>query len=586
MMAASWSLVRFAGLFAAVSAAADASPAALSSLLPAVRGWAGQALRGDRRLAAAPGVCRAVALRLMPTPAVQAYDACFSEKINVNSSHDWSVPGAEVAAQIQCWCRNNLTATIREYSCCEHGDIYPMCSVDCAPDCSAPLARECIQECPSMCFEAAEYIVDARLCSGCDWARCWPVVGCLTRHAERRVENGTLARACHEPEFAGSRELKSYMDCWKVTPKHTSHWNILSSLVHCICREGVDRKARETHCCESVVQGGGVCDLECLSEQTCATQEAQTCVHDCQLRCPAYEVVPSADCMNRCLKEGSPCRRYVSCRPPSITSHVCDDGRWPESSSGCCKDNETKMVGCPALCETQRVWRLDRTRAIPWWARWHSGEGIITQCTCVGCPKNASIRHATLRRTVSESVWDNGQVMLVDIARREGLRLGPNRKMQELMLKRNSEIIQTIENHGDSGVADRRISAINNRYALMIMDAARLGDDPPQQRKRGAGRDNDDDDHDLFGGRMMWIVAAVVACSVTILCSIVIATGLVIRSRSSKTPISAFQQNQQVVIGSPVQANSELSGVTAGAPVTVSAPTKSQRGSAVAKDIS
>lgn len=553
---------------AALLLAAAAGAAGHATFLPVARAWAGRAAGAGRRLNQAPGVCRAVALRLMPSPAVKAYDACFHNKLMLNSSHDWSVPGAEVAAQVQCWCQHYLTETIQEYSCCDHSDIYPMCTIDCQADCSSQLARQCVQECPSMCFEAAEYIVDASLCSRCNWARCWPVVGCLTDHAEQRVDNGSLTRTCHENDFKHSQELANYQRCWTVTPKHTSHWNILSSLVHCICREGMDRKARETHCCDSVLWGGGVCQLECLSEQQCASQEAQTCVHGCQRKCPAYEVVPSADCLDSCLKETSPCRKYVSCRPPSATSHVCDDGRWPEASSGCCKDNNTQMVGCPSLCGTQRVWRLDRTRAVPWWARRHNGEGIVAQCTCMDCPESTSARYSKLRKTVSESIWDNGQVMLVEIARREGLRLGANRHMQELMLRRNSEIIQTIEQNGDSGQTDRRIALINDHYSVLISDAASLGEDPLYRGRGSIGLHGDSNQN------VGIVTAIVVSCSAAVLTAVAIATWLVLRKRVRETPITSFNQTQQVVIGSPVPLSTDVTGATTGAPVTVAAPTK------------
>mmetsp|Transcript_135559 Transcript_135559/g.329522 ORF Transcript_135559/g.329522 Transcript_135559/m.329522 type:complete len:346 (+) Transcript_135559:84-1121(+) len=336
----------------------------------------------------------------------------------------------------------------------------------------------------------------------------------------------------------------------------------------------MDRKARETHCCDSVLYGGGVCSLECLDEEECATQEAQTCVHSCQRRCPAYEVVPSRDCMDNCLKESAPCRRYVSCRPPSVHTHVCDDGQWPDASSGCCKDNVTQMEGCPSLCETQRVWRLDRTRAIPWWARWHTGDGIVAQCTCMDCPDRTEAGYARIRQTVTESIWDNGQVMLVDIARREGLRLGPNRHMQELMLERNSQILAVIEEFGDTGFTDRRIAEINNRFAVLIQDAARLGEDPLALQRGGRTREGRrEGDRDVGV-----IVAIVVSSALAIVVAISVATCLVLRNKRRESPISMFQENQQVVIGSPVPMTSTVSGVTAGAPVTVSAPTKNQKG--------
>jgi hypothetical protein len=87
--------------------------------------------------------CRAVALRLLPPPAIRNYTQCFQDKLRPTSSHDWSVPGAEVSAQLECWCQHNVTQTMQEYGCCDHSDIYPMCSVQCPPDCSSALAQMC-----------------------------------------------------------------------------------------------------------------------------------------------------------------------------------------------------------------------------------------------------------------------------------------------------------------------------------------------------------------------------------------------------------------------------------------------------------
>jgi len=343
----------------------------------------------------------------------------------------------------------------------------------------------------------------------------------------------------------------------------------------------MDKKARDTHCCDSVMYGAGVCGLQCLSEAACTSQEAQTCVHGCQRKCPAYELVANEECKSECLRESSPCRKYLSCRPPSVDSHVCDDGQWPEAASGCCKSDETGIVGCPRLCETQRVWRLDRTRTVPWWARWYTGDGIIAQCTCVGCPESPVEKREKLKRTVEDSVWDNGQAMLVDIARREGLQLGPNRRMQELMLRRNSEIISTISQFGDSGETDQRIGAINDRYALLITDAARQGDDehPDGGRLYSEGKRDEQN--------LEVIIAIIVSCSCVLLVAVAVATWLLIRKRKRESPISTFGGNPQVVIGNPVPPEtSAATGPMTGAPVTVAAPTKAKGSDSGAKELS
>lgn len=446
-------------------------------------------LGGGRRLQDQPRdarQCRAVAMRMMQPPALAAYEECFADKVRSNDSlgasdHDWSIPGAEVKAQVDCWCQTNLTSTMRDYNCCDHSDVYPMCSIDCQADCQSALAQECVQRCPAMCFEASEYVVDRDTCRHCDWVKCWPVLDCMLQHAEDRVESGDLARTCHETDFAAAPQLLEYWQCWKDIPKHSSHWNILSAIIHCICREGMQQVAKDTHCCDSVPYGGGACDLECVSETECATQEAQTCIHGCQAKCPALDLAPNDRCVEDCLRIGSPCRRYISCRPPVISNYICLDGRWPHASSGCCTNNQTGIVGCPRLCESQRMWRLDRTRGIPWWARYHPQEEMIAQCTCHECPESLEGIQEVVATTIEEDLWENGQRMLIDIARREGLDLGPNRHMQELMARRNEEIIeftQTLAVGSDmQAEIDDHIGEINQRYIRELTSAARLHGD-------------------------------------------------------------------------------------------------------------
>lgn len=70
----------------------------------------------------------------------------------------------------------------------------------------------------------------------------------------------------------------------------------------------------------------------------------------------------------------------------------------------------------------------------------------------------------------------------MDIARREGLELGPNRKMQELMVQRNDLVLKASEGMTDANrleaqlsstpcwerQVDRRIQNINSYYTHLI----------------------------------------------------------------------------------------------------------------------
>jgi hypothetical protein len=198
----------------------------------------------------------------------------------------------------------------------------------------------------------------------------------------------------------------------------------------------------------------------------------------------------------------------------------------------------------------------------------------------VDCPESDDTRFEKLKRTLTESVWDNGQVMLIDVARREQLRLGPNRKMQELMLRRNSEILSTLEVSSD---ADSQTAAINDRYGVLITEAARLGDDPwpsSPRLKKGKGETIMSEGKSTDSEKLIFTIV-IAASSVAVICTIICASVCLVRmwkKTRQSTPVQAFQQGGQIVIGNPV-AQGAPAQVATGAPVTVSAPTKSKSGS-------
>jgi len=536
---------------------------------------------GSRQLQESASECALRAARLLPTPSLSDFDTCISEKISPQSGHDWGLPGAEFAALADCWCEQDLTSTMTEYSCCSHASFTRACSLDCTPDCKSSLAEQCINECPSMCLEAVEYQVGQNVCASCDADKCWPVIKCLTGHAKNLTEDGELGRTCHETDFYHANQLDEYWKCWQNAPKHSNHWNTVSSILHCACREGMDKLANDTDCCDSLSYGGGVCEVTCPSEETCSSQAAQTCIHLCQTICSAAEPSPSQECKSRCLDIDASCRSYLACRPPMITanSYVCDDGKWPESSSGCCYD-DTNVPACPRLCETQLQYRLDRNQNYPWWSRWDdTGKGVY-QCTCLGCPSTTD-EVATTISNLNDNIWDNGQVMLVDIARREGLKYGPNRRMQELMAERNEAVLYIIAplNATNRAGIEKKVVEINSHYTALITEAAQKYEDDGWRR----GQNDRDPDRDRSWSSAFAVL--VVSCTLIILIGMGLATYCVIQRRKSQSPITAFEPNDDVVIGRAVaSADSSTAGKDAitgaprmPAPVTVSAPTKSPK---------
>jgi hypothetical protein len=215
------------------------------------------------------------------------------------------------------------------------------------------------------------------------------------------------------------------------------------------------------------------------------------------------------------------------------------------------------------------LWRLDRKHGKPWWARWHDAEGIVAQCTCDGCPSTEENALDKLRVTLDEGLYYNGQHMLLDIAKRQGLKHGPNRRMKALMVERNDKISEVMAmNLKDYREVDRRIGDINSRYSAAIIKAAQ--DYPDDGNWRPAEAED---------VRSTTPIVLLLACTAVILAAVACATCVIVRSRRKANDISTFQ-GESVVVGQPVSAdNSQVSSgiVFGGAPVTVSAPTKGSK---------
>jgi len=253
--------------------------------------------------------------------------------------------------------------------------------------------------------------------------------------------------------------------------------------------------------------------------------------------------------------------------------YICDDGRWPESSSGCCYDHNGPR--CPRLCETQIRWRLDRSQHIPWWTRWdHTGQGVY-QCTCLGCPSTTDEVVTTLT-DLQDNIWDNGQVMLVDIARREGLVYGPNRRMQELMVERNDRVMYIIKplNSTNGAAIESELKSVNERYARLIAEAAH---EYPDEYI-----DDEDDDsnlgHQKEGQSGPVFLVLIVACTTVILVGMGLATYCVVQRRKLQSAVTGFEPSEEIVIGRAIPSagapGNPGKDAVAGAAVTVAAPTR------------
>ncbi|CAE7728766.1 unnamed protein product [Symbiodinium microadriaticum] len=242
--------------------------------------------------------------------------------------------------------------------------------------------------------------------------------------------------------------------------------------------------------------------------------------------CPSFDPTPSQECKAGMRRAGN--TWDAAHRQLMTTSRfaVSLTSRRTEPTLGTLRIFHIGLpfeASCPALCETKFVWRLDGPD---------------------GCPAFDDSGVDEVKRTLEESIWDNGQVLLVDIARREGLQLGPNRKMQELMQERNELVLKASSSLTTSNRAEveTRIQDINAYYSRMIEEAARtypdIGLGAPEP---GRGAEN--------GLSLMLAILL----TLTVLLVIVLIVIVLYLMR----PVTAFSENDQIVIGSPVAPNQD-----------------------------
>jgi hypothetical protein len=202
---------------------------------------------------------------------------------------------------------------------------------------------------------------------------------------------------------------------------------------------------------------------------------------------------------------------------------------------------------------------------------------MVLQCTCNNCPTDAITAHDVLAATIEEGLWDNGQTMLTDIARREGLQHGPNRRMQQLMAERNAKILEASksaeEDPHKAQHLDTWISEINKEYTTKITKAAHEYPDSPST----VTREYDDDDD---------TVLITVICSVAAVALVAACACIIICTRRAKGKDQQEQQQMgagnydgnHVVVGQPVVESADGS-ISGGTPVYVSAPSPVKKSS-------
>jgi hypothetical protein len=194
---------------------------------------------------------------------------------------------------------------------------------------------------------------------------------------------------------------------------------------------------------------------------------------------------------------------------------------------------------------------------------------MILQCRCSGCPTSAAQGQDKLTKIVEQELWDNGQKMLVNVARKAGLKFGPNRAMQKLMAERNDKISALMHAHdGTQGPQiSQRIAVLNAEYGKEISWAASVYPDVPA--KVVVKRSGDADQ------RKRAIIIVVVTCTVVVLLCVSLTTVVIIRTRKREDTVMQFE-GEHVVTGMPCDGNQgvHVGDVQGGTPVTVTAPTQ------------
>lgn len=241
------------------------------------------------------------------------------------------------------------------------------------------------------------------------------------------------------------------------------------------------------------------------------------------------------------------CDRYKTCEPAEQAAfeYLCDNGEAP-AANGCCEGVlPSGRIGetCPALCQSGRKYILPH--------------GDV--CQCFDCPTTTTeaerlindtfVGEATSPGGVSEDVWENGQTVLMDISRQEGLTPGATPQMQAMVVARNVHIraaIARAEQDGAGSDVEREIARISAEWHAEITLCARGGPEaeacnygnalehlPDYAVSEPVALDDDDDDKDddddRRGGKIFIPIVILIAAAVC--CAGGVGVGMYLRSQ-------------------------------------------------------
>mmetsp|Transcript_99191 Transcript_99191/g.265271 ORF Transcript_99191/g.265271 Transcript_99191/m.265271 type:complete len:699 (+) Transcript_99191:35-2131(+) len=387
--------------------------------------------------------------KLFPAEPVRRFQQCM-----LDHEADTGKPGAKLHAQSECWCEHNITDFVKPQGCCED-PLDVECSIDCSPNCQSAEARECMNDCPALCLDAS-YAPDScapTAAGGCNFTKCFPHILCITDAAQQGAVD-----VCDFPKLEADSKVTDYLTCMDSF-SHRSLWKHMNAARHCACSADFAETLR-THGCCSHPAFEGVCGYDCTPQPSCESQEATTCISECETTCTYLNPAPSTECRTQCMNNDATCNKFAVCRPSGLPNHtyVCDDGTEPHAS-GCCLTTLPRT--CPAQCSGSVVHRLTGSATNHF------------ECECTGCPapqtllteEEVSVLRAQLEEVSSYFLWQ--------VSRLVGLEGPPSDEMEDLVKEYTAEIENLYKTIADEEERAAKLRDLESKYSALIVEAAR-----------------------------------------------------------------------------------------------------------------
>jgi len=263
---------------------------------------------------------------------------------------------------------------------------------------------------------------------------------------------------CDFPKLEEDSKVTEYLTCMNSF-SHRSLWKHMNAARHCSCSANF-AEALRTHGCCSHPAFEGVCGYDCTPEPTCESQEATTCIDECETTCSYLNHTPSTECRSQCMNEEAPCNKFAVCRPSGLPNHtyVCDDGTAPHAS-GCCLTTLPRT--CPAQCTGSTVHRLTGSATNHF------------ECECTGCPAPQTLLSEAEVSALRAQLEEVSSYFLWQVSRLVGLEGPPSDEMENLVKEYTAEIENLYKTIADEEERARELRDLESKYSALIVEAAR-----------------------------------------------------------------------------------------------------------------